>query len=100
MMLCGNCADGRPEACSVAIAEAYGMNMVLEDEIKRLRVLLSRIHEDALYKNECAWCHEDPADEHAEFVDEDGDHHPCFGEELHAAIRNAPCTTSASPEKP
>lgn len=69
-----------------------------EMEVRELRALLSRIHEDALYKNECTWCHEDPADEHSEFVDEDGDRHPCFGQDVHEAIRKR--STSPLPPGP
>lgn len=36
MMLCGNCADGRPEECSKDMAEAYGMNMALHDDVEQL----------------------------------------------------------------
>lgn len=70
---------------------------IAEAEVAKLRSLLSRLHEAALYENECPWCHEDPDDEHAFSTDEDGDSHPCFGEELHAAIKDAPRSTSARP---
>jgi O-succinylbenzoate synthase len=60
----------------------------VEHEVRELRALLTSIHEDALYQNQCPWCDGDPSDEHEVLTDEDGDKHPCFGERVYAAIKD------------